>query len=77
MMGGTSGVGTAYPSGAPEFTPWIFVSVVHVVKSLVLCIMFCKSLFVFFFAIIWSVLRQFTTSNNHFAVFKLFMWKSK
>jgi hypothetical protein len=58
-------------------SPWIFVSVVHVVKSLVLCIMFCKSLFVFFFAIIWSVLLQFTTSNNHFAVFKLFMWKSK
>ena len=47
MIGATSGAGTAYPSGAPEFTP-IF-SGVCVTRSLVLMCMFCRSLFVFFF----------------------------
>jgi len=28
MTGATSGAGTAYPSGAPEFTPWILVGFV-------------------------------------------------
>jgi hypothetical protein len=37
-MGATSGAGTAYPSGAPEFTT-VF-SGVRVIRSLVLCVCF-------------------------------------
>jgi len=37
-MGATSGTGTAYPSGEPEFTP-VF-SWVRIVRSLVFCVMF-------------------------------------
>ena len=40
----TSGVGNAYPSRAPEFTPRFFVD-----QSLVFCIMFCRSMFVFLY----------------------------
>ena len=55
--GATSVAGNAYPSGAPEFTPW-FLKV-----GLVFCVMFCRSLFVLFlFANVLSIL-QFTTSN--------------
>jgi hypothetical protein len=38
MKGKNSGVGTAYPSGAPEFTP-VF-SVVRATRSYVLCVCF-------------------------------------
>jgi hypothetical protein len=41
--GATSGAGTAYSSTAPEFTP-VF-SRVRVTRSVVLCVMFCRSLF--------------------------------
>ena len=44
-MGATCGAGTAYPSGAPEFTP-VF-SGVRVVQSLVFCEMLCRSLLSF------------------------------
>ena len=50
--GATSGVGTDYPSGAPEFTPgfqWV-----HVARSLVFLVVFCKLLFVLL-AIVLSV----------------------
>ena len=65
-MGATSGVGTAYPSGAPEFTP-VF-SEVRVSRSLVLCVCFvdrCLSFFLIFFllAIVLSVLLRFTDSD--------------
>ena len=36
----TSGAGTAYPSGAPEFTPPSVFSGVHVTRSLVSCVCF-------------------------------------
>ena len=39
MTGATSGVGTAYPSGAPEFPPPVF-SGIRVTWSLVLCVCF-------------------------------------
>jgi len=48
--GATSGAGTAYPSGAPEFTP-VF-SGVRVTRSLVLCVCFvdrCLALCTFSF----------------------------
>jgi len=66
----TSGAGTAYPSGAPEFTP--FFSAVRVTRSLVLFLMFCRSLFVLFLlAIVLSVL-WYTDSDYPFGVFKIF-----
>ena len=50
--GATSGAGTAYPSGAPEFTTgfhWV-----PVTRSLVLC-MFCRSLFVLLYFFFWQL----------------------
>jgi hypothetical protein len=44
--GATCGVGSAYPSESPELTP--VVSVVRVTRSLVLCVMFCRLLFVLY-----------------------------
>ena len=38
-MGATSGAGTAYPSGIPEFT--LRFSGVRVAQSLVFCLVFC------------------------------------
>jgi hypothetical protein len=49
------------------------VSGVRVTRSLVFCVMFCRSLFVLFLlAIVLSVLR-FTDSDYPFGVFKLFL----
>ena len=50
--GVTSGAGTANPSGEPDFTP-VF-SGVGVTRSLVFCVMFCRSLFVLLSLFIWS-----------------------
>ena len=47
---------------------------VRVARSLVFCVMFCKSLFVpFHLAIVLAVLVLFTDSNNPFGIFKLFI----
>ena len=51
--GATSGAGTAYTSRAPEFTT-VF-SGVRVSRSLVLCVMVCRSLFVLLYFFIWSL----------------------
>ena len=59
--------GTAYRSGAPEFTP-VF-SGVRVTPSLVLCVVLCRSLFV----ILLSVLLRLTDSDFPFGIFKLFL----
>jgi hypothetical protein len=51
MMGATCGAGVVYPFGTSEFTPgflWF-----HVTRSLVCCVVFCKSLFIFF----WPLYR--------------------
>ena len=46
----------------------------RVIRSLVLCVMFCRSLFVLFLlAIELSVLLRFTDSDYLFGVFKLFL----
>ena len=45
-MGTTWGAGTVYHSGTPEFTDGLLW--VRVTKSLVFCVMFCRSLFVLF-----------------------------
>ena len=75
----TSGAGTAYPSGAPEFTPGFQWSSCYSIYSF-MCI-FCRSLFVllyFFFllAIVLSVLR-YTDYDHPFAIFKLFLHSVK
>jgi hypothetical protein len=44
--GATGGAGATYPSGAPVFTP--ILRGVRVARSLVVCVMFCRSLFVLF-----------------------------
>ena len=54
--GATSGTGTAYPSGAPEFTPGF--SRVRVTRSIVMC-MFCRSLFVLLQFFFWSLFFLF------------------
>ena len=66
----TSGAGTAYPSGALEFTPCF--SGVRVTQSLVLCVCFedrCLSFCPFLLAIALSVLR-FTDSDDPFGIFE-------
>ena len=52
-MGSICEVGIAHPSGASEFTP-VF-STVRVVRSLVLCVVFCSLLFVLLSFFIWSL----------------------
>ena len=58
----TSGAGTAYPSGAPDFTPRFEWGSCYSIFSFI-C-MFCRSLFVllyfFFLAIVFSVLLRYT-----------------
>ena len=52
FTGANNGAGTAYPSGAPDFTPNTGFSRVRVNRSLVFSVVFCRSLFVlldFFF----------------------------
>jgi len=64
-MGATCGAGTAYPSGAPEFTPGF--SGVFVARSLVFCEMFYRSFFVlvsFFFWPINSMSQLFVTNKS-------------
>jgi len=55
--------------------PTVF-SGVHIARSLVFCVVFCRSLFVllpfFFLAIVLSVLLRITASDYPFVVFKLF-----
>ena len=50
MTGGTGEAGTAYPSEAHEFTP-VF-SGIRVARSLIFCVVLCRSLFVLFILVI-------------------------
>ena len=49
----TSGAGTAYPYGAPEFTPPF--SGVRVFSSVIFCGVFCSSFFVFLSFFAWPL----------------------
>jgi len=49
--GATCGAGIACPSEEPEFSP--VVSGVRITRSLVLCVMFCRSLFVLLSFFFW------------------------
>ena len=75
--GRTSGAGTVYPSGAPEFTP-VF-SGVRVTRSLVVCVCVLKIVvcpFVLFLLdIVLSVLLRLMDSDYPFGIFKLFLAK--
>ena len=71
-MGSTCGAGTAYPSRALQFN--FGFSGVHVVRSLVFCAMFYRSLFVLLcFSILAIVLLalRFMISNYTFGTFAL------
>ena len=64
--GATSRAATAYPSEHLS----------HVARSLVACVMFCRSLFILFrLVIVLSVLLQFMASDYIFGIFKLFLYK--
>jgi len=73
MTSATSRAETAYSSGAPEFTP-VF-SKCSVFQSLIFCVVFCPSLFIFLFFFFWPLhclsISEFTASNCPFAVNKL------
>jgi len=61
MKGKNSGVGTAYLSGAPEFTPGFKCGSCY--SILCFMCMFCRSLFVLFLlVIVLPVLHRFTDS---------------
>jgi hypothetical protein len=52
------------------------VSITYVTRSLVFCVVFCRSLFVllsYFFAIMLSFSLRFTDSDYPFGIFKLFL----
>ena len=52
----------------------LVLSGVRVTRSLVLCVMFCGSVFdLFLLAIVLSVLLRFTNSDYPFGIFKLFL----
>ena len=72
-----SGAGTTYPSGAPEFIPSFKWGSCY--SSLVLCIVFCRSLFVllslFFGHCVLAVPLRFTDSDFPFGIFKLFFYE--
>ena len=63
--GPTSGAGTAYPSGAPEFTTGFYWG-----SCYYFCVMFCRSLFVVL-AIVLSALLRFKDYDNSFGIFTL------
>ena len=77
--GATSRAGTAYPSGAPEYTPGF--SGIRATKFLVLCVMFCRSLFIllsFFFWLLLFVLLLLTIvvcpSSFDYCCLSFFFW---
>ena len=70
--GVTNKAGTAYPSGAPEFSSGFQWGSCYSILSFMS--MFCRSLFVFFpLSIVLSVLHRFTNSDYLFGIFKLFL----
>ena len=72
-MGVTSGAGTAYPSGAPEFTRFLVGFVLLDLQSYVYVLQTVVYPFVLFLlAIVLSVLFRYTDSDYPFGIFKLF-----
>ena len=74
--GATSGAGTAYPSGIPEFT--LRFSGVRVAQSLVFCLVFCISTFCpFSFGQCVVCSSSICESDYLFDIFKLFSHSTK
>ena len=74
--GVTSGVGTVYPSGAPQFTLGFLVGFVLLdlyFYMYVLQIVVCPFV-LFLSAIVLSVLLRYTDSDYPFGIFKLFLY---
>jgi hypothetical protein len=74
--GVSSGAGTAYPSGAPEFIPVLSGFVLLDLRSLVLCVCFvdtCLSICLFSVGHFVVVLLRYINSDNPFGIFKLFL----
>ena len=74
--GSISGAGTAYPSGAPEFTPgfqWDSCCSIFCFLCNVLQITVCPFV-LFHLPIVFSVRLPFTDSDYPFGIFKLFLW---
>jgi len=70
--GATSGAGTAYPFGTPEFIPGF--NGVRVSQSLVFWVVFCRSLLVFFFSAIAMFVLWITASFwLSLGIFKFFL----
>jgi len=68
----TSGAGTAYPFGAPEFTPGF--SRVRITRSIVLCVCFVVRCLSFcLLAIALCVLLRLTYYDCLFGIFKLLL----
>jgi hypothetical protein len=73
--GSTYGAGTAYPSGTPDHNPGF--SGISVARSLVLCVMFCRSLSILFpLATVLSVLLRFKAFDYSIGIFKLLVYSN-
>ena len=69
-------LGTAYPSGTPEFTPgfwWSSCYSIFIVMCNVLQIVVCPFFVLFLLATVLSVLLRFSDSYYHVGIFKLFL----
>ena len=75
--GATSGAGTAYPSGTPEFTPGSYWGSCYRYSIFVFCVMLCRSLFVLLsilfcpFSCLYFDLQILITRHLPFGIFKL------
>ena len=71
--GATSGVGLAYPSGAPEFNPsFYWVSCYSIFSFLCNVLLIVVCLFVpFLLVIVFSVLLRFTDCDYPFSIFNI------
>ena len=69
----TSVAGTAYPSGAPEFSTSFWSGLCYLIFSLMFCISLFVHLSFFLLTIVFSVLLRFTDSDYPFGIFKLFL----
>ena len=73
--GTTNGTGTTYPPNVLEFTPSF--SGVRAAQSLVFCVVYCRSLLVILFVILWPLFClffYFAAFYHVFVIFKLFLY---
>lgn len=70
----TGGIGTAYHSVAPEFTPCVFVGWIRIAQFLSFCVEFCELFFIFFIFAIASLVLLLTVNSSvqHFVLLHVF-----